>query len=204
LVNSKISLVIVGSIITIIAVIVVFTNIGQLIYDDVITQGYSNVISQVKVSNPLQTYKIDSKCDLSYFLLEKMVTQKKSPPETAGEASSMYYSDEKSKEIAAKYPNRYNDEEEYRKMQLDLFESFALNPFMQENSVHPKLEPVVRKWLSVSSPFSPDSNGSQIGDATLKVIRLTDKDYAEDPECAKKHRQYFSGYMEDLKNKLGY
>lgn len=204
MVNSKISLVIVGSIITIIAVIVVFTNIGQLIYDDVITQGYSNVISQVKVSNPLQTYKIDSKCDLSYFMLEKMVTQKKSPLEIAGEASAMYYSDEKSKAIAAKYPDRYNDEAEYRKMLLDIFESFALNPFMQENSVHPKLEPVVRKWLSVSSPFSPDFNGAQIGNALLNIIRLSDKDFAEDPECAKKHREYFSDTMETLKNKLDY
>ena len=65
--------VIIGLIVTVVVGggIVIFSNI-----DDLVSKNLEEATNEIEFSNPLQTYSIDSKCDLSYFVLDLMSKEK--------------------------------------------------------------------------------------------------------------------------------
>ena len=100
----------IGIAITAVLVIIAFTNIDDLVsinIEDATSQISSSIqesASQVVFSNPLQTYKIDSRCDLSYFLLDLHYSKKMGVKNTIDidESKVLARSEEVFKEIQEK------------------------------------------------------------------------------------------------------
>jgi len=182
-----------------ITVLVIFTNV-----DDLVSTNIEEATSQVEFSNPLQTYEIDSKCDLSYLLLDHYT-------KTNGQSFDMIALHEvvtaemetKSAQIRQKYfdletgkGNEQFDNSGRLKSDspflIEMFEEIYLKSFMERKNVDPKLESLVYDWIwEASSVGNPKSTVESEAAANYQIIFLTESDYAEDPECGKKHHEDF-------------
>lgn len=148
-----------------------FTNVGELIY-----HAGNDAISQVKISNPLATYKINTKCELSYRMLDAV--------HHGGHiltVPAMFYSDtELGQRMAQKYAHITNFDDKMSAINAEVFE-ISVKKTMESNSINPKFEPIIRMWIS-------SFMGGQYENLQLPI---NSQDVMDDPECAKKMKMYY-------------
>lgn len=198
--------------------IIVFSNVDELVspnIEQVSNQISENVVkttSDVKFTNPLHEYKINSKCDLSYMILDYYTKSGGLSfdslilPETATKEMD---------DLAMKIRQKHSDpvtgslnEENWgpdhrltsnSPFQIEMFEEIYLPHFMERYNVDPKLEGIVYDWIWGSSMVGdPRSTPESEANANRKIISLSEQDYADDDECGNLHKKYFSETMKEL------
>jgi len=196
-----------------IVVIIVFSNIDDLVFSSI-----QETTGQVEFSNPvalLQTYRIDSRCDLSYFLLDLHYSKKMGIGDTievdenkVKVRTEELYNEFKKKLDSQDFRNLPSDMVEFQKVEFQrmkdsINEEFGIGPLMEENSIHPKFKDDVKKLFENLALQYVEANPTR-NPTYYEYIRLTEGDFQADPECAQNHKEHFSDTMQMLKSNWGY
>lgn len=190
--------------------IVVFSNVDELVspnIEQVSNQISENVVkttSDVKFTNPLQTYEIDSTCNLAYAIQDNIKNSGSPFKHDKEEMESLTQKiQEDAEKINEEYGDRISSDPEFQKQKgLEFIEQMKeelLNYIMEYNSINPKLRNSVSLVLEKSNVDS-----SQKMTLLNTMYMIDSKYYLDDPECGKKfHEQFGSETFKSLKSLYG-
>jgi len=211
-------------------VVIVFTNVDDLVSINIedatsqISTTIEEATSQVEFSNPLQFYEIDSRCDLSYFLLDLHYSKKMSLQDTMDVDDKAELADEmmaRGEEVMKEMVEKMGGDEEMaikvrsgeltdadiQKIWDDVgqivLEEFLVNPIMEKNSIHPKFRGDISELLKNVGSGYIDINPTR-NPTYYNYIKITDEELNADPTCKKQHIEHFSDTMQMLKDNWGY
>jgi len=189
----------IGIAITAILVIIAFTNIDDLFSINIeettsqISSSIQESTSQVKFSNPLQTYEVDSTCELAYIIRDN-IENNGSPLKVDQEYVEnvlMAEFEKKSKKMPEKYGDQLRNPEFLKQKNLELFDEMnqeLVDYVMEYNSIHPKLRDSVK--LVSTKAFTAETYQEKIG--VLNTMYLIEPEpYQEDPVCGKQFHERF-------------
>lgn len=181
-------------------VIIAFTNVDDLFsinIEETASQISFNIqesASQVEFSNPLQTYEVDTTCELAYIIRDN-IENNGSPLKVDQEYVENVLKAEfekKSKKMLEKYGDQLNFDPEFLKQKnLELFDEMnqeLVDYVMEYNSIHPKLRDSVE--LVSTKAFTAETYQEKIG--VLNTMYLIEPEpYQEDPVCGKQFHERF-------------
>lgn len=201
----------VGIAITAILVIIAFTNIDDLVSINIeettsqISSSIQESASQVEFSNPLQTYEIDSTCELA-FMIQNSIEYHEPSPFKSEEGFSEKLRIE-FEEKAAKMRDELGDDLYSEKSQqkgrelLESMEQKSLDHIMTYNSINPKLRHSVELALFRASPVETMEDGNSLLNT---VYLIQPESYKEDLQCGKQfHERFGDETFKTLKSMFG-
>ncbi len=183
-------------------VIIAFTNVDDLVSINIeettsqISNSLEDATSQIEFSNPLQTYEIDSDCELAYIIRDNIErtggTTLKTDQEYV-ENVLMAEFEKKSKKMLEKYGDRLKNDPEFLKQKnielFDAMEQELIDYAMDYNSIHPKLRESVEFVLSTKVY---DAETYQERFTIVNIMYLIEPEpYRDDPQCGKKFHERF-------------
>ena len=188
----------IGIAITAILVIIAFTNIDDLVSINIeettsqISSSIQESASQVEFSNPLQTYEVDSTCELAYMMLDN---KEKTGNHFIFDEGYLNEQIEQFTEDARKMYEEHGQQwaysEEGKQAAKKLSQEMADRTYdrtMTLNSIHPKLRDDV---ILLQTNVYPDLTFEERIAVVNKVSLILPEPYKEDPECGKRFHERF-------------
>jgi len=192
----------IGIVIVITAVIgiIAFSNIDDLVSTNIdetanqISKNLEEATRQVEFSNPLQTYDVNTVCELAYLIQDNLENNQGSLFKFDREyvESLMVEWEEDSKKMIEEFGDAMRfDPELMKEKNLEFFEQLnqeILDYVMEYNSIHPKLRISVE--LVFSKTFTAETYQEKT--AVLNTMYLIELEpYQEDPQCGKQFHERF-------------
>jgi len=194
-------------------VIIVFTNVDDLVSTNIeettsqISKSLGEATSEVEFSNPLQTYEIDSDCELAYIIRDN-IENNGSPLKVDQEYVEnvlMAEFEKKSKKMLEKYGDQLRNPEFLKQKNIEFFDAMEqelIDYAMDYNSIHPKLRESVEFVLS-TKVYDAETHQERI--TVLNIMYLIEPEpYRDDPQCGKKfHERFGDETFKALKQMFG-
>jgi len=194
-------------------VIIAFTNVDDLVSTNIedttsqISKSLEKATSEVEFSNPLQTYNVNTVCELAYLIQDNLENNQGSPFKVDREyvESLMVEWEEDAKKMNEEFGDAMRlDPELMKEKNLEFFEQGrqeVLDHAMEYNSIHPKLRDSVE--LVSTKAFTAETYQEKI--TVLNTMYLIEPEpYRDDPQCGKKfHERFGNETFKTLKQIFG-
>lgn len=180
--------------------IIAFTNIDDLVSTNFeetsnqISENLEEATSKIEFSNPLQTYDVNTVCELAYLIQDNLANNQGSPFKIDREyVDSLRVGwEEDAKKMNEEFGDAMRfDPELMKEKNLEFFEQGrqeVLDHVMEYNSIHPKLRDSVD--VVSSNAFTAETYQEKF--AIVNTVNLIEiEPYQKDPQCAKKFHERF-------------